>query len=85
MSNPLMNILKGMGNNPIQNLLMNQLQQVNPQGYSFIQNAMRLKQNPETLLNDLLKQRNLSGNQLSQLKQQAQQYGVPSNVLNKLG
>lgn len=85
MSNPLMNILKGMGNNPIQNLLMNQLQQVNPQGYSFIQNAMKSKQNPETLLDNLLKQRNLSGNQLNQLKQQAQQYGVPSNVLNKLG
>lgn len=69
----------------MQQMLMNQLQRNNPQAYSFINNAMQSGQQPEELLNKMMKEYNMTGTRLEKFKKQAQQAGVPTDVLNKLG
>lgn len=64
---------------------MTQLKQNNPQAYRFITNAMQSGSNPEQLANSVLKQNNITGKKLEEFKQQLRPYGVPDEILNKLG
>lgn len=66
-------------------MLMSQLQRSNPQAFSFINNAMQSGQQPEELLNKMMKEYNMTGAKLEEFKKQAHQAGVPNDILNKLG
>lgn len=74
-----------MGSNPLQKLLMGRLQQVNPAGYNFLAEAMKSNKNPEQVLNELIKNNQVTPVQLNQVKEQAAKYGAPQDILNKLG
>ena len=65
-------------------MLMNRLQQVNPNGYKFVKEAMANNRNPKEVLNEVLKEKNMSSEQLSAFKKEAHTLGVPNNVLDKL-
>lgn len=86
MSNPLMSMMnnKPQGN-PLQQQLLGQLKQNNPQAYNFVTTAMQSGQNPNELANRLLKENNITGQRLDEFKKQAHQLGVPNEVLNNLG
>ena len=68
--------------NPLQQMLMSKLQQVNPAGYNEITKAMKSGANPETMVRNIIKEQNVD---VSQLRKQAGQLGVPPDILNKLG
>lgn len=66
-------------------MLMTQLKKQNPQAYSFINNAMHNGTDAEAMANKLLKDNNITGTRLDDFKKQLKSYGVPDNILNKLG
>lgn len=55
--------------NPLQQMLLQKLQQVNPIGYNQVSNAMKTGANPEIMVKNLIKTNNID---VSQLKKQAQ-------------
>ena len=55
--------------NPLQQMLLQKLQQVNPTGYNQVANAMKTGANPEIMVKNLIKTNNID---VSQLKKQAQ-------------
>lgn len=89
--NPLFNMMSGLmsgGNNMgnsnmgMQQMLMGMLQKQNPQAFSQINQLMQSGKNPKELV-----QKQLSGmnpQQITQLKQQASQFGINENTLNGL-
>lgn len=64
---------------------MTQLKKQNPQAYSFLTNAMQTGSDPQSIANKLLKDNNITGNKLEEFKKQLRPYGVPADILNKLG
>ena len=64
---------------------MSQLKQKNPQAYSFINNAMKTGSDPAVLANKVLKDNNITGAKLEEFKQHLKHFGVPDDILNKLG
>lgn len=77
-----MNMFKMPQGNPLQQMLMSKLQQVNPAGYNEITKAMKTGANPEAMVRNIIKEQNVD---VSQLRKQAEQLGVPPDILNKLG
>lgn len=68
--------------NMIIQTLMNQLQQKNPKGYQFVNQAMRSGGNPNVVLQQMMG--NATPEQRQSLIQQARNYGVPDNVLKQI-
>lgn len=68
--------------NFVTQMLMNRLQQKNPQGYQLISQAMQNNINPEAMLQQLLG--NATAEQKENLFKQAKNYGVPTDVLTKI-
>jgi len=62
--------------------LMKQLQGKNTQNYQQVQNMMAMKQNPEPYIKQMLG--NMNEEQKQALFKQAQNYGVPNDVLSKI-
>ena len=69
-----MNLLQGMMNGNPQQMLMNMLQQRNPQGYQKLQQMMNSGQDPNKILNDLMGQ--MTPEQKAQLQKLASQFGI---------
>lgn len=55
-------------NNNMMNMLMNKLQQKNPQAYSQIQQWMQSGQDPQAIINQLLQSGQITNQQLQQAK-----------------
>lgn len=68
--------------NPVMQMLMQRLQNKNPQGYQFINTAMQNGGNPNAILNQMMK--NATPEQKQTLIQQAKNYGVPENYLKQI-
>ena len=68
--------------NAIVSMLMNRLQQKNPQGHQVIQNLMNSNGNPQAMLQQLVS--NASPEQKAQVLRQAKSYGVPQDILSKI-
>ena len=64
---------------------MGKLKQSNPEAYNMINTAMKSGKNPETFMHELIKERNLSPEQIARIKENARSYGAPEDILNKLG
>lgn len=62
--------------------LMTKLQSRNPQGFQFIDQAMRSGGNPQALLQQMLG--NASPEQKKNLITQAKQYGCPDEILKQI-
>lgn len=62
--------------------VMTKLQNTNPQGFQFIDQAMRSGGNPQALLNQMLG--NASPEQKQSLLTQAKNYGCPDNILKQI-
>ena len=65
--------------NFITQMLMNQLQQKNPQGFQIVNQAMQSNGNPQAILQQVLT--NATPEQREGLLKQAKNYGVPNDVL----
>ena len=63
-------------------MLMSQLQNKNPQGYQFINTAMRNGGDPNAILKQMLG--NATPEQKQSLITQAKNYGVPENILKQI-
>lgn len=61
---------------------MARLQSRNPQGFQFIDEAMRSGGNPQALLQQMLG--NVSPEQKKNLMTQAKNYGCPDEILNQI-
>ena len=55
-------------NNMMMNMIMNRLQQQNPQAYSQIQQWMQSGQNPNQIIQNMLQSGQITQNQLNQAK-----------------
>ncbi|MBQ6631945.1 MAG: hypothetical protein IJH55_07575 [Romboutsia sp.] len=62
--------------------LMNRLQKINPQGFQFINTAMRNGGNPNLIANQMLNQ--LSPEQKQGLMNNAKPFGITENYFNQL-
>lgn len=62
--------------------LMNRLQTINPQGFNFVNTAMRNGGNPNLIANQLLNQ--LSPEQRQGLMNSAKPFGITENYFNQL-
>lgn len=62
--------------------LMRQLQSKNGKGFQELQNMMNMGQNPEPYVKQILG--NMNPEQKQALFKQAQNYGVPNDVLSKI-
>lgn len=62
--------------------LMNKLQTINPQGFNFVNTAMRNGGNPNLIANQLLNQ--LSPEQRQGLMNSAKPFGITENYFNQL-
>lgn len=71
-----------MNMNPVIQMLMQRLQGKNPQGYQFINTAMRNGGDGNAILNQMLK--NMPAEQKQTLIQQAGKYGIPENYLKQI-
>lgn len=71
-----------MNMNPVMQMLIQRLQNRNPQGYQFINNAMQNGGNPNAILNQMMK--NATPEQKQTLIQQAKNYGVPEDYLKQI-
>lgn len=60
-------------NNMMMNMLMNKLQQQNPQAYSQIQQWMSSGQNPQQIINQMLQSGQITQQQLNQAQGMANQ------------
>ena len=69
-------------NNPMIQMLMNQLQSRNPQGYNMINQAMNSGGNPQAILQQMMG--NASPQQVQNVLAQAKQYGVPDTILSQI-
>lgn len=72
-ANP-MNMIQGMMNGNPQQMLMNMLQQRNPQGYQQLQQMMQSGQDPNKIAQQMMAQ--MSPQQKAQLEQMAKQFGI---------
>ena len=61
---------------------MNRLQTINPQGFNFVNTAMRNGGNPNLIANQLLNQ--LSPEQRQGLMNSAKPFGITENYFNQL-
>ena len=68
--------------NPIIQVLMNQLQNKNPQGFQMINKMMNSGGNPEAMVKQMFG--NATPEQRQQILNQAKSYGAPSDILSKL-
>ena len=71
-----------MNMNPVMQMLMQRLQNKNPQGYQFINTAIQNGGNPNAILNQMMK--NATPEQKQTLIQQAKNYGCPDSVLKQI-
>lgn len=69
-------------NNPIISMLMNQLQNRNPQGYQMINKMMNSGGNPQDMLQQIMG--NATPQQMENILKQAKNYGVPENILSQV-
>ena len=100
MSNPIINNLKqtqqpnamslllnmmngGKSNQMLMNMAMGMLQKQNPQAFQQVQQLMNSGVNPEELVKQELK--NHSPEEIQKIKKMASSYGVPKEVIDKLG
>jgi len=60
-------------NNLMMNMLMNKLQQQNPQGYSQLQQWMKSGQSPQQIINQMLQSGQITQQQLQQAQGMASQ------------
>ena len=51
----------------------------------MINTAMRSGKDPEKFMHELVKENNISPEQLARIKENARSYGAPEEVLRKLG
>lgn len=86
-SNPMsliMNMMNGGNSNKmLMDMAMGMLQKQNPQAFQQVQQLMQSGRNPEELINEQLKQ--YKPEQVQELKKMATTYGVPKDILDKLG
>ena len=68
--------------NFVTQMLMSRLQNKNPQGYQFVNNAMQNGGNPNAILKQMLG--NATPEQKQSLITQAKNYGVPENILKQI-
>lgn len=68
--------------NMIVQMLMNKLQNKNPQAYQFVNQAMNNGGNPNAVLNQMMK--NCTPEQRQNLIAQAKNYGVPESALKQI-
>lgn len=64
---------------------MGKLKQSNPEAYNMINTAMKSGKDPEKFMNELIRERNISPEQLARIKENARSYGAPEDILKKLG
>lgn len=64
---------------------MGRLKQSNPAAYNMINTAMRSGKDPEKFMHELVKENNISPEQLARIKENARSYGAPEEILRKLG
>ena len=67
---------------PVMQMLMNQLQAKNPKGHQAIQSLMQNNGNPQAILQQMMG--NATPEQRQNLLSQAQNYGVPNEILSKI-
>lgn len=80
----IMNMMNGgKSNQMLLNMAMGMLQKQNPQAFQQVQQLMNSGANPEQVLRQELSRH--SPEQIAQLKNLATTYGVPKEVLDKLG
>lgn len=65
-------------------MLMQNLQTRNPQAFNQINNAMNSGSNPQEFMQQMMKNGNISPEQMSGVLNQAKQMGVPENVLQQV-
>ena len=63
-------------------ILMNQLKARNPQAVQIIEQAQKNKSNPEELFKQITK--NYKPEQMEQIFNQAKQFGIPDEIINKI-
>ena len=68
--------------NPIFQMLMNQLQSFNPQGYQFINQMMIGGANPQNIIKQMIG--NSNNNDMQGILKKAKQLGVPDNILSQI-
>lgn len=68
--------------NMVMQILMNRLQNKNPQAYQFVNQAMNNGGDPNAVLRQLMK--GTTPEQKQNLITQAKNYGVPDNVLKQI-
>ena len=71
-----------MAMNQLIQVLMNQLQSKNPQGFQVVQKLMNNNSNPEQLVTQLMG--NATPEQKQSILKQAKQYGAPDSILAKI-
>lgn len=80
----LLNMMSGgKSNQMLMNMALGMLQKQNPQAFQQVQQLMNSGANPEQLLRQELKRH--SPEEINQLKNMASSYGVPKEVIDKLG
>lgn len=65
-------------------MLMGNLRSRNPQAFSQINSAMQSGANPQNFLQQMMKNGNVTSEQMSNVINQAKQMGVPDNVLQQV-
>lgn len=65
-------------------MLMGQLQSKNPQVFNQINNAMNSGANPKDFMQQMMKNGNISSEQMSGVLNQARSMGVPDSVLKEV-
>lgn len=63
-------------------ILMNQLKARNPQAFQIIEQAQKNKSNPEELFKQITK--NYKPEQMEQIFNQAKQFGISDEIINKV-
>lgn len=68
--------------NPLVQTLLSQLQRKNSKSFQEVQNMINMGQNPEPYIKQMIG--NMQPEQKQALLQQAQNYGVPNNILSRI-
>ena len=68
--------------NPLIQTLLGQLQRKNSKGFQEVQNMINMGKNPEPYIKQMMG--NMNSEQKQALLQQAQNYGVPNNILSRI-
>ena len=67
----------------IANLMLGQLQNKNPQAAQMIKSAMQNGEDPKKIIDNMIKDKGVTPEQMLQLKKQAKQYGVPDDIIDQ--